>query len=269
MLIAGTAGTGLQTAGLVAPGHWRSIEMVSDLHLHADDPQTCQLWHAYLERSQADAIIILGDLFEVWIGDDAAAGDDFVQACAASLRRAAQRHALYFMHGNRDFLVGQDFLGTCGAQLLPDPCPLSFAGQRWLLSHGDALCLSDTEYMLFRAQVRSQGWQDEFLAQTVAQRRLAARDMRQRSEARKQAQTEWFDVDAQAARACLLQHGITHLIHGHTHRPAEHDLGDALHRSVLSDWDACATPPRAQVLRLSRSPDHAPVRIARLEPGAL
>ena len=244
--VAGDTGAGL----LEAPARWRMVEFISDLHLHAADQPTFLAWQAYLQRSEADAIFILGDLFEVWIGDDAVASDAFLQDCAAVLTQAVRQRPVYFMHGNRDFLVSGAFLDACGLVHLPDPCLFAFAGQRWLLSHGDALCLEDAEYQRFRAQVRSPGWQQDFLAQPLAQRRSTARELRNRSEARKRADTRWFDVDTAAARHVLLANHAQCLIHGHTHRPAEHVLGDQLRRVVLSDWDAQALPPRGEVLRL-------------------
>src|SRR5690606_29513446 len=127
---------------------------------------------------------------------------------------------------------------------------LVFQGRRWLLSHGDALCLDDTDYMRFRAQVRQAAWQQDFLAQPLARREAIARDLRAQSEARKRRTGHdpslWADVDAAAARGWLQRAAADTLIHGHTHRPAEHALGDGLRRVVLSDWDARATPPRAE-----------------------
>ena len=239
-------------AGLLeAPGGWRTVEFISDLHLHAADRPTFLAWQAYLQLSEADAVFILGDLFEVWIGDDAVSGDVFLQDCATVLTQAARQRPVYFMHGNRDFLVGGAFLDACGMVHLPDPCVFVFAGQRWLLSHGDALCLDDAQYQQFRTQVRSPGWQQDFLAQPLAQRRNTARELRNRSEARKRADPRGFDVDTAAARQLLLANHAQCLIHGHTHRPADHILGDPLRRVVLSDWDALALPPRGEVLRLS------------------
>ena len=140
-------------------------------------------------------------------------------------------------------------------QGLSDPTSLDFQGQRWLLSHGDALCLDDTDYQRFRAQVRSADWQQAFLSRPLAEREAVARDLRERSEARKQSMAHdpelWADVDAAAAREWLQRAGAPTLIHGHTHRPAEHDLGNGLRRVVLSDWDANARPPRLEVLRLT------------------
>jgi UDP-2,3-diacylglucosamine hydrolase len=166
---------------------------------------------------------------------------------------AAQRLALFFMHGNRDFLVGQALMTSCGATLLADPTVLDFDGQRWLLSHGDALCLDDTEYLQFRRQVQQPAWQEAFLAKPLAERKAIARSLRTQSEARKHSGAVYADVDNTAARQWLQAAGAHTLIHGHTHRPANHDLGQGLQRVVLSDWDAAATPPRAEVLRLNAS----------------
>ena len=243
-------------AELPAPPSWRTVDFISDLHLNADAPATLAVWQAYLQQTPADAVFILGDLFEVWVGDDcvcpdaAGASPGFEAACAQVLRQASRQRALFFMHGNRDFLVGQGFADSCHTTLLQDPTVLRFAGQRWLLSHGDALCLDDLDYMQFRQQVRSPGWQTAFLARPLAERQALARGMRQQSEARKRTGTDYADVDPAAARQWLVAAHASTLIHGHTHQPALHDLGDGLSRIVLSDWDAAACVPRAEVLRL-------------------
>ncbi len=245
-----------------APAHWQAVDCISDLHLQAGEPATFEAWRAWLARpvsERADALLILGDLFEVWVGDDALQGDGpdaaFWQLCAQALREHAQDTPTYFMAGNRDFLLGPAGLQACGMQALNDPTVLDFAGQRWLFSHGDELCLDDTDYQRFRTQVRSPGWRHTFLAQPLAQREATARELRRQSEARKQASggdpSLWADVDAAAARQWLQAAGATTLVHGHTHRPAEHDLGDGLRRVVLSDWDLSAPTPRAEVLRIS------------------
>ncbi len=245
-----------------APAHWQAVDCISDLHLQAGEPATFEAWRAWLSRpvgERADALLILGDLFEVWVGDDALQGDGpdaaFWQLCAQALREHAQDTPTYFMAGNRDFLLGPAGLQACGMQALNDPTVLDFAGQRWLFSHGDELCLDDTDYQRFRTQVRSPGWRHTFLAQPLAQREATARELRRQSEARKQASGDdpslWADVDAAAARQWLQAAGATTLVHGHTHRPAEHDLGDGLRRVVLSDWDLAAPSPRAEVLRIS------------------
>ena len=234
--------------------HWRVVDFISDLHLQASEPATFDAWVRYMHATPADAVFILGDLFEVWVGDDAAADSETFEArCAAVLRSTAQTRAVYFMHGNRDFLVGPAFLAQCEVTGLDDPTVLSFASQRWLLSHGDGLCLDDVDYLQFRAQVRSPQWQQHFLAQPLEQRRAVARHIRTQSESRKHAGTVYADVDTAAARTWLQAAQAQTLVHGHTHRPAEHDLGNGLHRTVLSDWDLAATPPRAEVLRLTDS----------------
>ncbi|SDO01542.1 UDP-2,3-diacylglucosamine hydrolase [Rhodoferax sp. OV413] len=240
-------------AELIAPSHWRTVDCISDLHLVASEPATFAAWQRYMAETPADAVCILGDLFEVWVGDDAVAADPdgFDAACMEVLRAAARQRPVYFMHGNRDFLVGRAGLADCGVTLLDDPTVLQFAGQRWLLSHGDALCLDDTDYLQFRALVRSPQWQTEFLAKPLAERQQIARGIRSQSEQRKRSGAIYADVDTPAARDWLHAAQAPVLIHGHTHRPALHNLGDGLQRWVLSDWDLAATPPRGEALRLS------------------
>ncbi len=241
---------------LLAPPAWRLVDFISDLHLQASEPATFAAWHDYMLRSRADAIFILGDLFEAWVGDDAATEPgSFEHACANVLKQAAEMRPVFFMQGNRDFLVGQDLMRQCGATLLADPAVLDFGGTRWLLSHGDQLCLADTDYLKFRAVVRSAEWQSDFLAKPLPERRAIARDLRQQSEALKRSARAYADVvadvDAAAAATWLRDARASHLIHGHTHKPGDHSLDSGLQRIVLSDWDVSAQPPRAQVLRLS------------------
>jgi len=242
-------------AELVAPATWRTVEFISDLHLQASEPATLQAWLGYLQTSQADAIFMLGDLFEAWVGDDAATVPGFEADCADALRQTADRRPerpVFFMHGNRDFLVGAAFATLAGLTLLIDPTVLVLHGERWLLSHGDLLCLEDVDYLRFREQVRNASWQQAFLARPLAERHALARDIRAGSEAHKRsASMVWADVDTEAARQWLQHAEARTLIHGHTHRPAQHDLGDGLQRIVLSDWDAAAQPRRVQILRLS------------------
>ncbi|MEP6721201.1 MAG: UDP-2,3-diacylglucosamine diphosphatase [Variovorax sp.] len=239
-------------AELAAPAGWRTVDLLSDLHLQAGEPATFEAWRGYMETTPADAIFILGDLFEVWIGDDAATLPGFEAQCAEVLRSTARHRPVFFMHGNRDFLLGSAFAADCGIALLADPTVLVLHGERWLLSHGDELCLDDHEYLQFRAQVRSPDWQQAFLARPLEERRALARSMRTRSEDRKRSpDMVWADVDPDAARGWLHRADARTLIHGHTHRPAEHDLGDGLRRIVLSDWDMAARPQRAQLLCLS------------------
>lgn len=250
---------------LQAPVHWQQLDFISDLHLQASEPANLAAWERYMTHTQADAIFILGDLFDVWIGDDVLTSpaqessepSPFEQRCVRTLQAAAGRCSVFFMHGNRDFLVGSDFIRACGISMLEDPTALVFAGQRWLLSHGDALCLDDTDYMQFRALVRTTEWQRTFLAKPLAERKAIAQGLRQQSEARKQSGAVYADVDPAAATQWLNTTQCTQLIHGHTHKPADHLIGAGLHRIVLSDWDMQATPPRAEVLRLSLAP-HSP-----------
>lgn len=258
-------------AELQAPAHWQAVDFISDVHLQAGEPETASAWHRYLNKApgaRADALFILGDLFEVWVGDDLLSeGDAFAARCAATLHAYSEHTPVFFLCGNRDFLLGPEALSSCGMQGLADPTVLTFNHRRWLLSHGDALCLADHEYQRFRAHVRTTAWQASFLAQPLSERKSIARGLRQASEKRKHSLAHdpalWADVDAQAARHWLAQADAAALIHGHTHRPAEHDLGQGMRRVVLSDWEANASPPRLEVLRL----DGAGLRRIPLELG--
>jgi UDP-2,3-diacylglucosamine hydrolase len=235
---------------LRAPPGWRSVELISDLHLQAAHPATFEAWRRYMRAVQADALFILGDLFEAWVGDDAAREPGFDRDCAGVLRATAQRLPLFFLAGNRDFLVGAGLAQQAGFTVLADPTVLAFGAQRWLLSHGDALCSADTEYLAFRAQVRDPAWQQAFLAQPLARRQEVARGMRAESEQLKTTGREYADVDTGTALQWLATAAAPVLVHGHTHKPGEHAL-DATHRRiVLSDWDADAHPPRLESLRL-------------------
>ena len=274
-MLGATANQSLQADGLhwplvAAMPHWQVVDFISDLHLHAGEPANFQAWQLYMEHTAAQAVFILGDLFDLWVGDDVlgtsaidagATRGSFEQQCVRVLQRAAARRAVFFMRGNRDFLVGEPFAGACGMQLLHDPTVLNFSGQRWLLSHGDALCLDDTDYMQFRALVRSAAWQQDFLGQPLPQRRAVASDLRARSEARKKSASSLGDLDTQAVIDWLDTANASVLIHGHTHRPWNHALAGNKQRWVLSDWDARATPPRAQVLRITAG---TPARMQRL-----
>ena len=255
---------------LQAPVHWRRVDFIADLHLQAGDQANFAAWRDFMRGTQADAVFILGDLFEVWVGDDAIhdsaragavaehdAEPGFAARCAQVIQDASRSRAVYFMHGNRDFLLGPDFAKTCGMTLLEDPTVLAFADQRWLLSHGDALCLQDTDYMQFRDRVRDAQWQQMFLQKPLAERQSIGRELRAQSEARRQRDAikgaTPTDLDVEATRSWLRAAGASTLIHGHTHRPAEHDLGNGQRRIVLSDWDAAASPGRPCVLRLNAS----------------
>ncbi len=257
---------------VAARAHWRSVDFISDLHLHAGDLQTVQAWQDYLCNTTAQALFILGDLFDVWVGDDVLTSDGdkatsdqgFESRCAHALQRAGAHLDLFFLCGNRDFLLGNTCLQACAMQGLDDPCLLQLGGQRWLLSHGDALCLDDLDYQQFRGLVRSPSWQAQFLAQPLAERQETARRLRAQSEQHKRANPAPSVVDARATQQWLSDANATTLIHGHTHQPADHDLAQGLRRIVLSDWDLGATPQRAQVLRLSLDESGNPVDLRRM-----
>lgn len=260
----------LRYATLPAPVHWRTVDFISDLHLAPEEPGTFDIWAHYMRSTRADAVVILGDLFEAWIGDDAVTGESFEARCAAVLDDC---HAdLAFMRGNRDFLVGSDFLAQYGIHdLATDPTLLLVHDQRLLLSHGDLLCVDDVAYQAYRKQVRSPAWQQRVLALPLAERRALAAQMREQSSAL-QAEldpAQYADANASLARHWLLQSGATTLIHGHTHKPADHALGQdargrSLSRVVLSDWHICAGIQRAEVLRLSATGDS----LTRIDPLA-
>jgi UDP-2,3-diacylglucosamine hydrolase len=235
-----------------APKGWRAIDFISDLHLSAALPRTVEAWARHLRETPADAVFILGDLFEVWVGDDARALP-FERHCLDILADAASRRQLAFMVGNRDFLVGAAMLRDSGMMGLPDPTVLAAWGQRVLLTHGDALCLADTAYQAFRREVRGDRWQAEFLARPLAERVAIAAEIRRQSEARRQFDgAPDADVDAGTAVAWMHAMGAAEMVHGHTHRPGSQALAPGFQRHVLSDWDLDGDRPRAEVLRLNR-----------------
>ena len=234
-----------------SPG-WRAIDFISDLHLSAALPHTAAAFAAHLQRTPADAVFILGDLFEAWVGDDMA-DHGFERGCADVMADAASRLQLGFMVGNRDFLVGAAFLRRTGCMGLPDPTVLDAWGQRVLLSHGDALCLADTAYQAFRTEVRSARWQTAFLAKPLAERLAIAAHIRSVSQSRRafDGATD-ADVDPAAAVHWLHAMGAHEMVHGHTHRPGSAALAPGYKRHVLSDWDL-DHGHRAEVLRLTRA----------------
>lgn len=248
----------LSRSVMQAPKHWQRLDFISDLHLHVCAASTFTAWQDYMQTTRADAVFILGDLFDVWVGDDLMAGalapdsaSAFAARCVQTLNAAAQRLSVLLMHGNRDFLLGAAFAKAAKLTLLDDPTVLDFADMRWLLSHGDALCLADTDYMRFRLQVRSADWQQDFLQRPLSQRQEMARALRAQSDAHKRASAVCVDLDPSATQEWLLAARAQTLIHGHTHRPAQHAMANGLRRLVLSDWDLDARPARAQVLRLN------------------
>lgn len=242
---------------LIAPPSWRCIDFVSDLHLHEGLPHTRDALARHLRDTPADAVLILGDLFEAWVGDDMR-NEPFEAGCVQLLRAFGERRHLAIMVGNRDFLLGDAMLQACAAHRLGDPTVLHAFGQRHLLVHGDSLCLADTAYLQFRAQVRQPAWQQAFLAAPLPARLDQARRMREASQAHQQQQApaEWADVDEAAAEAWMDAAGAHTLVHGHTHRPGSAPFGGQQGdvprwRHVTMDWDLDHGTPRAEVLRLT------------------
>lgn len=239
---------------LVVPAGWRTIDFISDLHLADDTPRGFDAWQHYLLGTRADAVLILGDLFEAWIGDDSR-HDGFEAGCAAVLKQAAAKRYVGFMVGNRDFLVGDAMLAGCGVHALPDPTVVAAFDERLLLTHGDALCLADLEYQAFRRVVRNPAWQAEQLSRPLAQRRALAKQMREKSAGMhaQRAPADWVDVDANTAADWMRSAQSHVMVHGHTHRPADERWPSGFERHVLSDWELDhGNTPRAEVLRWQR-----------------
>jgi UDP-2,3-diacylglucosamine hydrolase len=212
---------------------------ISDLHLSEERPAANERFFSFLEKEArgADALYILGDFFEYWIGDDDLAYP-FNAVIAGSLRSLSESGVpLFFMHGNRDFLVGQGFCDATGARLLDDPTLLDLQGERTLLMHGDTLCTDDVDYQAWRRTARSAEFQRGFLAKSIAERRHAVLGMREKSRQVVEAKpAEIMDVNDGAVREAMQRHGVRRLIHGHTHRPGHHRVAGAGERWVLPDW---------------------------------
>ena len=217
---------------------------ISDLHLTEERPAANERFIDFLEgrARDSDALYILGDFFEYWIGDDDLE-DPFNSVMAALLRRlTAGGVRLYLMHGNRDFLLGARFCEATGAQLLADPTVHEIEGMKTLLVHGDTLCTDDLDYQNWRRTARSEPWQRAFLAKTRAERRQAIVGLREKSKEVIQAKpAEIMDVNEAAVAQAMRSAGVTRLVHGHTHRPGRHALtieGRPAERWVLPDWYA-------------------------------
>jgi UDP-2,3-diacylglucosamine hydrolase len=214
---------------------------ISDLHLEADRPEIGEQFLDFLtdEAAEADALYILGDFFEYWVGDDDP--DEYYASIKRSLRAFADSGVpVYFMHGNRDFMIGETFAEEAGVTLLPDPCPLELYDKSVLLSHGDALCTDDVEYQQVRAMTRNPEWQAMMLAKPLEERIAIAKQARSQSEERNKTLSESImDVNPDAVRQTVAEHGVEILLHGHTHRPAIHgiEVDDRIaKRVVLGDW---------------------------------
>ncbi len=214
---------------------------ISDLHLAAERPDRLALFERLLAAlpGRCANLYVLGDLFEYWVGDD----DDTPpnpEVIAALARLSDAGVGLYFLHGNRDFLVGARFAARTGAMLLPDPTVIDLYGVPTLLMHGDLLCTGDVDYQRLRAMVRDPGWQRQALAQPLAARRALAERLRRGSRDATQAKSESImDVEQDAVVATLRAHGVGRLVHGHTHRPGVHEFplaGAYARRTVLGDW---------------------------------
>jgi UDP-2,3-diacylglucosamine hydrolase len=217
-----------------------SILLISDLHLDPARPELTRAFCHFLDTSasQAGALYILGDFFNVWIGDD-----DDAPLCgevSRALRQLAQSGtAIYLMHGNRDFLMGETWAAACGGTLIHEPYLLEQNGAQFLLAHGDALCTRDTDYMAFRAMVRDPEWQRAFLARPLDERRAFAAQARARSKTMSSNKPDdIMDVTPSEVERMLADNNATTLIHGHTHRPFVHKLAGHRTRIVLGDWDA-------------------------------
>jgi len=211
---------------------------ISDLHLSEDRPAANERFFAFIEDTafRADALYVLGDLFEYWIGDDDLA-DPFNAVITGFFRRLTQGGTqLYFMHGNRDFLVGGGFAAATGATLLPDPSIVDGV----LLMHGDTLCTDDLEYQAWRETARSPQWQRAFLGKSLDDRRDEVKGLREKSKrAIASKPDEIMDVNGDAVREALRRHRVSRLVHGHTHRAGRHHLdvdGRPCERWVIPDW---------------------------------
>ncbi|MDD5177449.1 MAG: UDP-2,3-diacylglucosamine diphosphatase [Sterolibacterium sp.] len=215
---------------------------VSDLHLCSTRPAIARLFLDFLARhaKQADALYILGDLFEYWAGDDDLAEPFNARICSAIHELAESGTQVFFLPGNRDFLADADFARVSGANLLTEPHRAEIGGIATLLLHGDTLCSDDSAYQEFRCKIRSVAWRSGFLAQPLAERKSQIEALRQLSEREKRIKSAAsMDVNADAVAAAMRSHGYPRLIHGHTHRLAHHEQivdGRTCERWVLGDW---------------------------------
>ncbi|WUR15333.1 UDP-2,3-diacylglucosamine diphosphatase [[Empedobacter] haloabium] len=219
---------------------------ISDLHLQEDRPALTAAFLRFVDERAVHArqLYLLGDLFEYWAGDDDL-DTPFHRQIVAALRGLAGRGVeLFWIAGNRDFLVGEAFAHAAGLTLLPETWVIEDHGRRIVLVHGDAQCTDDVNYMAFRAQVRQPAWQQQFLAMPLAQRKQIIAGLRDNSRKDQAGKSyDIMDVTPQAIAAVFEQTGSTVMIHGHTHRPALHAMDGKL-RYVLPDWEPERTPPR-------------------------
>ncbi|MCP1317525.1 UDP-2,3-diacylglucosamine diphosphatase [Vreelandella lionensis] len=223
--------------------------LVADMHLSHDTPEINQGFYRYLEHTAegADALYILGDLFDAWIGDDLLDTPHPLSAVAHEVIKRLRTlsdagTAVYFIHGNRDFLLGERFINGCQATLLPESEQVELQGVPAVILHGDSLCTKDEAYMAFRAQSRSEQWQSQILALPLEQRLELAKSLRMQSgDANAGKAEDIMDVTQEEVVALMQRHGVSTMIHGHTHRPKVHDLtveDVPAKRFVLGDWDS-------------------------------
>lgn len=215
---------------------------ISDLHLSEEQAHVTQLFLNFSRdiAPKAEALYILGDLFEYWAGDDDR-NTPFHQKIISTIREVAlQGTPVYIMHGNRDFLMDQQLAAECNATLLPDPSVIDLYGTATLLTHGDALCTDDLAYQAFRKQVRDPAWRNNFLAQPLTQRKATIEQLRKMSEEQKQSKAmDIMDVNLDAVAELFRSHHYPRMIHGHTHRQKHHQhmVDDKnCERWVLGDW---------------------------------
>lgn len=216
---------------------------ISDLHLSSGQPRCMSEFQHFIAEfaPKAEALYILGDLFEYWAGDDDL-DDAFHAQVVAALASLAHHHTrVYLLHGNRDLLMGETLAKACKAKLLDDPALIDLYGTPTLLSHGDTLCTGDVDYLRYREEMHDPEFQKGFLAKPLAARKAFIEQLRQHSEAAKQNKdSAVMDVSDEAVSALLREYHYPRLIHGHTHRPARHEHvvdGHACERWVLGDWD--------------------------------
>jgi len=221
--------------------------LISDLHLEESREDITQAFLRFLQSNSGncDTLYILGDLFEVWIGDDEET--PLTDTIAKALKQfSGHGTTIKIMHGNRDFLIANDYATKCGASLINDPAIVPTPDGPVLLLHGDSLCIDDLDYMQFRDMVRQTLWQQEFLSKPLSERRQFAREAREQSQKATSAkQNSIIDVNQSEVKKLLVDTGQTTMIHGHTHRPAEHQITLAIavdnqhlaRRIVLGDWD--------------------------------
>ncbi|MDH5630176.1 MAG: UDP-2,3-diacylglucosamine diphosphatase [Gammaproteobacteria bacterium] len=217
------------------------IHCISDLHLSEDQPHLFALFEHYMKTyaPASNQLFVLGDLFEVWIGDD---HQSELNAKVIQLFADYSKNGeLFFMHGNRDFLLGEQFAQQCGGQLVDEPHPINWHEYQIAFMHGDSFCIDDQPYQDFRAKVRTSEWQQAFLSQSIEERLKIVNDLRQQSKAaQKEKSYEIMDVNQGAVEDFIKSNQCDYLIHGHTHRPFLHELninGSHHNRLVLSDWN--------------------------------